>query len=225
MSRLAAVLTSAARHEVERRSFIEYGVVTSVFDSGDDAQSATVQLRDSGEVLPRVPVAVAVTGLAALPRIGDVVLVAFPGAQLASPVVIAQAYSDARRPPAATADQVRLVWPGDTDDAEGAAVELVIQAGDNGRELRLGLGGDDDATLTLSPGQIELASGGVGVRLGHGSASDGTIEMVAGGTRIQLGQDGDLTIASATKVSISAPQIELEADVSVKIQGQTLELN
>lgn len=225
MSRLAAVLASAARHEVERLSFVEYAVVTSVFDSGDDAQSATVQLRDTGEVLPRVPVAVPITGLAALPRVGDVVLVAFPGAQLASPVVIAQVYSDARRPPTATTDQVRLVWPGDTDDAEGAAVDVVIQAGDSGRELRLGLGGDDDATMTLRPGRIELTSGGVGVRLGHGSASDGTVEIAAGGTSVEIGQDGDLRITSATKISISAPQIELEADVSIKLQGQTLELN
>lgn len=225
MSRLAAALTSAARYEVERRSFVEYAVVTSVFDSGDDAQSATVRLRDTGEVLPRVPVAVPITGFAALPRVGDVVLVAFPGAQLASPVVIAQAYSDARRPPTATADQVRLVWPGDTDDAEGEAVDVVIQAGDGGRELRLGLGGDDDATITLSSGLVELTSGGVALRLGHGSASDGTVEIEAGGTSIQIGQDGDLAIASATKISLSAPQIELDADVSIKLQGQTLELN
>ncbi len=225
MSRLASALTAAARHEVERRSFVEYAVVTSVFDSGDDAQSATVQLRDTGEVLPRVPVAVPVTGLAALPRVGDVVLVAFPGAQLASPIVIAQVYSAVRRPPEATADQVRLVWPGDSDDVEAEAIDIAIRAGGGEREVRIGLGGDDDAAVTLSSGHVEITSGGVAVRLGHGSASDGTVAVSAGGTTIELGQDGDLKITSATKVTISAPQIELDADVSVKLKGQTLELN
>lgn len=225
MSRLAVALSAVARHEAERRTFLELGVVSSVFDSGDDAQTATVTLRDTGEVIPRVPVAVPLTGLAALPRIGDVVLVAFPGGQPSSPVIVGQVYSDARRPPESARDDVRLVWPGDTDDPEADAVDLTIHADGSSREVTIALGGDKDARVRLADGELELTSGGVSIKLAHGSSSDATAVIKAGGASVEIAQDGDVSITSPTKVTIKAKEVAFEADVSLKVKGQTVEIN
>ncbi len=226
MSRLVATLQAVARHEVQRRPACELGVVTSVFaGDGDDAQSVSVQLKDTGEVIPRVPVAVPLTGLAALPRLDDVVLVAFPAGQLASAIVIAQVYSDARRPPACEADQAHLVWPGDAADPETEAVDVSIRRSDDGREVVIAIGGDADATARVADGAIELTSGGVELSLTHSSSSDGVAALKAGGTVVELAQDGDVKVESSGGVTIKASTISLEGDVSVTINGQTVEVN
>lgn len=226
MSRLVATLQAVARHEVQRRPTCELAVVTSVFDGDDDdAQSVSVQLKDTGEVIPRVPVAVPLTGLAALPRLDDVVLVAFPAGELASAIVIAQVYSDARRPPPCDADQVHLVWPGDAADPETEAVDVSIRRSDDGREVVIAIGGDADATARVADGAIELTSGGVELSLTHSSSSDGVAALTAGGTKVELAQDGDVTVETSGGVTIKAATISLEADVSVTINGQTVEVN
>lgn len=227
MSRLVGSLQAVARYEVERRTYCELGVVTSVFDGddGDDAQSVSVRLKDTGVVVPRVPVAVPLTGLAALPRVGDVVVLLFVHGDLSSPIVVAQVYSDARRPPQAAKDEVRLLWPGDADDEDADAVVVSVSGDGSAREVRIALGGDADALLRMTDGSVELTTGGVTVALGHSSASDGTASIAAGGTKVELAQDGDLTITSAKGITLSATTIELKADVSLKLNGQTVEIN
>jgi phage baseplate assembly protein gpV len=222
-----ATLQAVARHEVERRTWCELGVVTSVFDGddGDDAQTASVRLKDTGEVLPRVPVAVGLTGLAALPRVGDVVLVLFPHGDASSPVVVAQVYSDARRPPNGVADELRLVWPGDAADPQTDAVTVAVLADGSKREVTVTLGGDLDAAVRIADGLVELTSGEVRLALEHSSSSDGLATLAAGGTKLALAQDGDLRVTSSRDVTIKGAKIALEADVSVTINGQTVEIN
>lgn len=227
MSRLVSSLQAVARYEVERRTYCELAVVTSVFDGqdGDDAQSVTVRLKDTGVVVPRVPVAVPLTGLAGLPRLDDVVLVVFAHGDLNSPVVVGQVYSDTRRPPDFVKDEAHLMWPGDAADPETDAVVLSISGDGSARELRIALGGDKDATLRVADGAIELTTGGVKLALGHSSSSDGTATLEAGGTKVELSQDGDLAVTSAKNITLKATKIELNADVSVTINGQTVEIN
>lgn len=226
MSRLVTALQAVARHEVERRSYCQLAVVTSVFDGdGDDAQSVSIRLKDTGEVIPRVPVAVPLTGLAALPRSGDVVLVAFPAGEPASAVVFATVYSDARRPPPFAADELHLVWPGDVDDVANNAVDVSIRRDGDRRAVVVAIGGDSDATLRIADGGIEMTSGGVAMSLTHSTNSDGVATIAAGGTTIELSQDGDVKIESPGEVSIKATTISLEADASVTVNGQTVEVN
>ena len=92
-------------------------------------------LKDSGLAIPRVPVAVGVTGMGALPREGDVVVVLFPRGELASPIVIAQVYNDQRRPPKFERDELKLVWPGEVDDPDTKAVQVSIKVADDARTL------------------------------------------------------------------------------------------
>ena len=227
MSRVASSLQAVARYEVHRRTFCELGVVTSVFDgdNGDDSMTVSLMLRDTGEVINRVPVAVPLTGLAALPRIDDVVVVMYPSGELVSAIVIAQVYSDARRPPEFTKDEAVLTWPGDADDPDADAVVISITADGSDREVIIGLGGDRDASVRVADGVVELTSGGVRLMLDHSSNSDGVARLEAGGTSVDLAQDGDLTIESAAGITMKATTIALEADTSLTINGQTVEIN
>jgi phage baseplate assembly protein gpV len=227
MSRLIEVLKSIVRHEVHRRPWCELAVVTSNFDDNDgpDSHTVSVRLKDSGLPIPRLPVASFATGVAALPRQGDVVLVAMPRGDLGSAIVVAQVYSDQRRPPVFTRDEVAIVWPGDTDDADSKAVDFRIRADAFSRSLIIALGGNKDAKLTVSDGSVELLAGGVEVSLQHSSGSDGKVHIAGGGTKIDLAQDGDLSIESAGTLKLKAASIKIEGDSTVTINGQTVGIN
>ncbi|WP_428264575.1 phage baseplate assembly protein V [Haliangium sp.] len=221
------ILQAIARHEQGRRPYCELAVVTSVFDGEDepDAGTVSVRLKDSGLPLPRIPVAVPLTGAAALPRLDDVVVVAFPRGDLASAIVIGQVYSDQRRPPSFSKDEAALVWPGDSDDPEAKAVDLRVKADGSSREVKVSLGGDKDASVVVADGSIEIKSGGAQIVISHSSGSDGAVELSAGGTKIRLDQDGDIALESAGTVSIKGSKVAIEGDTQVTVNGQVVELN
>ena len=227
MSRLIDIVGAVARHEVARMPQCELAVVTSNFDDSDGADSHTVsiELKTTGLALPRVPVMSGITGAAALPRQGDLVLVLFPSGDLSSAVVLGPVYSDVRRPPVHSRDEVALVWPGDAEDPESEAVDIRASANGSERAVTVALGGDRNALLSVSDGQIELAAGGAVATIRHSSGSDGTVSLAAGGTSLELKQDGDLTIESATKLVLKAPEITIEGQASVKVNGQIVEIN
>jgi phage baseplate assembly protein gpV len=227
MSRLGESLSALARHELAKRSFCELAVVTSSFPGSDenDGQTVSIQLKDSGLAIPRVPVAVGLTGLGALPREGDVVVVLFPRGELASPIVVAQVYSDQRRPPTFERDEVKLVWPGEVDDPEAKAVQVSIKVVDGERTMSVTLGGDKDASVTVTEGKLTLVAGGVKFELSHSSDTDGRVELSAGGTKVVLEQDGDLSLETSGTLKLKGAEVTIEGDTSVKVNGQTVEIN
>lgn len=227
MSRVGDALLALARHELEQRSFCELAVVTSSFPGSEepDGQSVSVQLKDSGLAIPRVPVMTTVTGFGGLPREGDVVVVLFARGDLNSPVVVGQLYSDERRPPEFERDELKLVWPGEVEDPEEEAVQLSIKLDGETRSLSVSLGGDKDATVTVTDGEISLVAGGVSCKLSHASDSDGRIDLEAGGTKISLEQDGDLKLETSGTLALKGSEVTIEGDTSVKVNGQTVEIN
>ena len=222
MSRVAEVLAAFARHEAERRTFCELAVVTSVFDdeAGDDSHTASVTLKDSGLALDHLPVAVWASGLGCLPLVGDVVLVMFPRGSLASGIVMATVYSDARRPPAFKKDEIALLWPG--GDADRVALRL--DGGDEPAAL-LQVAGDSEVSIALKKGELRIAASGVAITLSYGGSSDGVVALEAGGTKVELKQDGDLSITAAGRLNLKGAEIRMEADGPVRINGATLDLN
>ena len=227
MSRLVDIMGAVARHETQRRPYCELAVVTSNFDDADgpDSHTVSVEFKDTGLALPRVPVMSGITGAAALPRQGDLVVVMLPRGDLTSAVVLGPVYSDERRPPVHTRDEVALVWPGDTDDPDAGAVDMRVMADGSERAVTVALGGDKNATLSITDGEISLTAGGATATLSHSGGSDGVAELAAGGTKVELKQDGDLTIESATKLVLKAPEVEIEGQATVKINGQIVEIN
>lgn len=227
MSRLADNLMALARHEVEKRSFCELAVVTSSFPGteANDGQTVSIELKDTGLAIPRVPVAVGVTGMGALPREGDVVVVLFPRGELSSPVVVGQVYSDQRRPPSFERDELKLVWPGEVDDPEAKAVQVSIKVVDDERTLAITLGGDRDASLTMTDGKLTLQAGEVKLELSHSSDSDGRVELSSGSTKIVLEQDGDMSLETSGTLKLKGSEVTIEGDTSVTVNGQTVEIN
>lgn len=227
MSRLVDIVGAIARHEAARHPVCELAVVTSNFDDADgpDSHTVSIEMKDTGLALPRVPVMSGLTGAAALPRQGDLVLVLLPRGDLSSAVVLGPVYSDERRPPVHSRDEAALVWPGDADDPDADAVDIRVLADGSRRAVTVALGGDKDALLTVEDGAVSLSAGGATARVAHSSGSDGVVELAAGGTRVELKQDGDLTIESAAKLVLKASQVEIEGQASVKINGQLVEVN
>lgn len=227
MSRLVDIVGAIARHEALRRPVCELAVVTSNFDDADgpDSHTVSVEFKDTGLALPRVPVMCGITGAAALPRQGDLVLVLLPRGDLSSAVVLGPVYSDERRPPRYSRDEVAMVWPGDAEETDKEAVDIRVLADGSKRAVTVALGGNKDAMLSIEDGAIVLTAGGATARLTHSSGSDGVVQLAAGGTRIELKQDGDLTIESAAKLVLKAANVEIEGQAQVKVNGQIVEIN
>ncbi len=77
---LVHTIRQIARHETRKQWAPALGVVMSVFGTnGTTDYACTVELRELGIVLPRVPIATDLIGAAALPREEDLVVVVFVG--------------------------------------------------------------------------------------------------------------------------------------------------
>lgn len=222
MSRVAEIISAFARHEAERRTFCELAVVTSVFDdeAGADSHTVSVNLKDSGLALDHVPVAAWATGLGCLPRVGDVVLVMFPRGSLASGIVLAQVYSDERRPPAFKRDEIALLWPEGKEDR----VTLRLDGGDQPSAL-MQVAGEGEVAISLKKGELRISASGISIGLTYGGSGDGLIALEAGGTKVELKQDGDLSITTTGRLNLKAAEISMEADGPVKINGATVDIN
>ncbi len=202
------------RQEMLALHLAELGVVQEAHphaDKGDDNNHAcTVRLRDTGLVLPRVPVAVGRKGLASIPDVGDLVLVQFIGGDVNAPVITGSLYNDEDRPPVNDTGQVSLTLPIDAEEGDG--VHAVISSAS-----------ERSATLTLGASlKIELKDDDpvVKIDVGDGSAT------------LTIASDGTLTIKSGKaialeggEVSIKGSTITAEAQGEMTLKGSVINLN
>jgi uncharacterized protein involved in type VI secretion and phage assembly len=210
-----------ARHESVARALAAVGRVTDTFDAGGaPAQhAATVELRDSGIVLPQVPIAVGVLGFGALPATGDLVLVVFLAGDLNAPVIVGRLYTDATAPPPEAKDgQLALGLPAGEADP---ALSLVVAA--DGTQATLTLGGKDATTIAVDDQQLKVTVDKVEITVTKGGG--GRLELKAGSTEVTLKQDGDLSLKTSGKLTLEGNQVEISGQAKVKISGAALELN
>lgn len=103
MSSILEIVRQVAEQETTRQRGCVLGVVSSVFahtDKNDDNNyEVNVKLKHQDLELHRVPVAVAHVGVAAPPRVGDLVLVHFLDGDLNQPVITGRFYHAKERPP------------------------------------------------------------------------------------------------------------------------------
>ena len=57
------------------------------------------------------------------------------------------------------------------------------------------------------------------------SGSDGKAELQVGDSKIVVEQGGDVTIEAAGTLKLKATKIEISGDATVKVAGQTIDLN
>jgi phage baseplate assembly protein gpV len=206
-----------ARHEAAARPVACAGVVTSIFPNEGVADHAvTVELRESGLILPRVPVAVGALGFAAIPAVGDLVVVAFLDGDHHAPVVVGRLYHPDQEPPAHRDRQLVLRLP---SGASPADLNCEITA--DPASLLLTLPGD--VKVDIAKDRLTLAVGQVTVKLEGGGG--GRLTVAAGGTSMTLKQDGDLALKSPAKITIEGSEVEIAGRAKVKISGALVEIN
>lgn len=202
------------REELRALRLPELAVVQEIHphaDAGDDDNYAcTVRLRDTDLVLTRVPVAASRKGMAAIPDVGDLVLVQFLGGEANAPIITGSLYNDEDRPPV---------------NAEGEAVlRLPVDAGEGeGVELRVASATASAATLALGASlRVELKDDDpvVVIDVGDGKAtlkieSDGTVTLTSGKA---LAIEGG-------EVSVKGTAVTIEADGELTLKGTTINLN
>jgi phage baseplate assembly protein gpV len=200
---LLAVIQAVVREEIAARRFAEIGVVTEVFphaDGGDKANyECSLKLRDSGLELSHVPVATQRIGLAAIPNVDDLVLVAFVGGDLHAPVIVGRLYNDVDRPPVAKERECVYVSP---DAAESGVRRFYLEL-PNGNTLTVD---DDKALLDLGGTKITVNNGGA-VTI----EAQGDISFKAG---------GKLALKAQSDVTVDGQAVTLKAQTSAQLEGQ-----
>lgn len=192
--------------ELARTRTAEIGIVEKQHpheaDSDDDNYECTVALRDSGIVLPRVPVATQRIGSVSIPAVGDVVLVQFVGGDIHAPVITGRLYNDDDRPPPnKDGRSVLHVPPGSSDD-DAIHVELDT-AGAAAIVVRIG------SALTLE------------VR-----DDDPVVSLDAGGkASVAIDRDGAVTVDSSAALKLKGAEIAIESQGKLTLKGATVNIN
>jgi uncharacterized protein involved in type VI secretion and phage assembly len=223
MQQMVHVLRQIARHEVMQRNAAYLGVVKSV-QGGPDDHSCTVELRESHIVLPNVPIAVGFMGFACLPAEGDLVAVLFLGGDLHAPIVVGRLYTQDLKPPQHDPGELVMQLPVSADSDK--RIELRVSASDSdGRKLSLVLDGDVRVSVDIADDGITLAAQDATLKLSQSSSSDGEVAITVGEAKMTFSQSGDVSLETSGKLTLKGQSVEISGDASVKVAGQTIDLN
>lgn len=211
-------MSRIARHEASARPFASVGKVTSLFpnDGPTPDHAVSVQLRDSGLVLSRVPVAVGALGFAAIPAIDDLVVVVFLEGDYHAPVVVGRLYHPDQEAPQHQDGQLVLRLPSGT-----STPNLECEITGDPASLTLTLPGD--VVVELLKQKIRMAVGDLALTLD--GAGGGRATVVAGGSTITVKKDGEVSIKAAGKLTLEGTEVEITGQGKVKVTGATVEVN
>ena len=215
-----------ARHEAGQTWAPALATVTSVHPGdGKPDYACTVKLRESGIVLPRVPIATGLVGAVAPPAIGDLVVVVFIGGELHAPVVVGRLYHRDLAPPEHDVGEV-VAWLPGAQTEEDETLRIAIRTPEDGsRALEITISGEADASVRIEDGQIELKAGTTALTLAQPGGSDARAELKVGDASIVLDQAGDISIEATGALSLKASEIRISGEASVKVTGQIIDLN
>lgn len=215
-----------ARHEAGLAVAPALATVTSLPEGGDTPDYAcTVKLRESGMVLPRVPIATGVIGLAALPAVGDLVVVLFVGGDLHAPVVVGRLHHRELKPPEHEPGEV-IAWLPAAGEEESETVRLALRTPDGGpRTVELTIKGDVEVRVAIKEDRVELWSGEASLVLEQPGSSDGKATLAVGDSSVVIEQGGTVTITAGGTLELKANEVKISGDSSVKVTGQVIDLN
>ena len=201
-----------ARHEVAARAVAGIGRVTEIRAGDRQDHAVTVEMHDTGLVLPNVPVAVGLMGFAAIPAVDDLVVITFLNGDVSAPVVVGRLYDADQAPPAHKSGEIVLHVPsGDP--------KLEIDVKPETPSIRLAMGKvtievvNDALTITVGDTEIKAESSGSRLEIAVGSAS------------LVMKKDGSVTLDTDGKLKIHATEIDISADARLKLAGATVEIN
>jgi phage baseplate assembly protein V len=210
------VIKSVAKGEVEKLHLIEIGIVTSIFPhagSGDpDNYQCNVKLKNQDLELRKVPVSTQRIGLASVPNVGDMVLIACINGDINAPVVIGRLYNDTDVPPVNDAGEIVYESP---DPAKGGLRRLYMKFPNN-------------VTLTITDDDVKVEAGKSVITMK--TDGDITIESEA---KIDIKSSGDMTLKGDNVKIESKSSLELkaggsgrlEATGTLDVKGQMVNIN
>ena len=223
MQQMVHVLRQIARQEATQRNAAYLGVVKSV-QGGPDDHSCTVELRESRIVLPHVPIAVGFMGFACLPAEGDLVALLFLGGDLHAPIVVGRLYTQDLQSPQHDPGELVMQLPVNADADK--RIELRVKTpGDGSRALKLVLDGDVRVSIDVADDGITLAAQDATLKLSQTSSSDGQLAIQVGEAKMTFAQGGDVSLETSGKLTLKGQSVEISGDASVKVAGQTVDLN
>jgi len=207
-----------ARHELRAQATAGIGVVTEVHPASavQKDHAATVKMRDTGIVLPRVPIAVGVIGWAAIPDVDDVVVVLFMDGDVNAPVIAGRLYTPDRDAPKHAEGELVLALPPGASEPD---LELVVDG--NAPSIKLTLPGDVE--IEIKDGSVKFVVGEMTVSL-TGSGG-GRAEIAAGSSTLTLKKDGDVTLTAGGKLKLEGTEVEISGSSKVKVSGAQVEIN
>jgi phage baseplate assembly protein gpV len=220
MSTIVETIQAIIRQELARVRVSDLGVVEAVGphrDAGDrDNYGCDVRLKNSGLLLKRVPIATQHIGSAAIPNVGDLVLLTYDRGDVNQPVVIGRLYSDADRPPLNDSNEIVTRLPlAEADDNTIRTLLRNVQTDSPPREALLEMA--PRITVRVTDDTVRATAGKTEMKLDQPGAGGGTVTVFAGRSTITIDQDGDITVDAAGALT-------LKAVGDLTIQGQSVKI-
>lgn len=226
MTQLLSTLQEIIRDEMRSVRLAELGIVEATFphaDGGDrDNYGCDVRLKGSDLLLKKVPVATDHIGTAAIPNVGDLVLLVFDQGDINQPVIIGRLYTDTERPPVNRNDEIIFRLPlQDADDKTILAAIRNIQ----GREILIQM--PSKITVQLVDDAVTVTAGQTEMILEQAGSANGVARLHAGNSTVTIDQDGDisieatgnLTLQATGNVTIEGREIQLKSQMDTKVEA------
>ena len=156
--------------------------IRTAADGDNDNYGCDVRLKNSGLLLKRVPIATGHIGTAAIPNIGDLVLLAFDKGDVNQPIVIGRLYNDEDRPPLNNPDEVIFRLPlAEADDKTIKAAIRNHPAQSPPREMIFEM--PPKITVRVTDGTVRATAGKTEMKLDQPDGSGGTVTVVPAARR------------------------------------------
>ena len=225
-SSIVGTIREMINQEMKRIRVAEMGLVEAVYphrDGGDqDNYGCDVRLKNSGLLLKRVPLTTGHIGTAAIPNLGDLVLLTFHKGDINQPLIIGRLYNDEDRPPLNDSNEVIFRLPLAESDEKTVKAAIRNKSENNpAREILVEMA--PKITLQINDGTVHAVAGKSEMRLDQTRESGGTVTAMAGRTKITMNQDGDISIEAAGSMTLKAQKdLNLEAlNINIKSNLKT----
>jgi len=209
MSRIIEIIRRVVQQELARHRSSLLGVVTEIspHESEDDENNYEVNVRLKHEELElrRAPIAVGHIGIAAPPKVGDLVLVQFINGDVNQPVITGRFYHDGERPPVHREDEILF-----EQRVKGGTLNHLRFTPDGTIYIQRDVTKPEDNSEAKTSIKIDGKTGDIEIKAGEKIVitltNDDNIQITADGQPIKvtcskMTVDGDVDVNGALKVS------------------------
>jgi uncharacterized protein involved in type VI secretion and phage assembly len=237
---IVETMKGIAEKELKKFHLPELGVVTSIFPhssaSDKDNYECNVRLKNADVELRKVPIATQCIGLVGIPRVGDLVLLAFINGDINAPIVIGRLYNDEDRPPLNKAEEVVYVPPyARKPDVRRIYLEfpggMIFRITDDEVDVNAG----ETKVIIQRNGDIVIESkANINVKAEGDTTLKSKGNMTFSASSIKMESEKDLNLKSGTDMKVqsgaaaeitSSAQMKVEATAQMRIKGATVHIN